>query len=950
MDVEPRLRAFAAVAREGSFSQAAARLYVSQPAISKHVASLEAELGAQLVDRGRRGARLTPAGELLADYVLRAEALLASARRALEAGGDAETGTLALAASGIPGTYLLPPVVSRFHEDHPGVELRFEVSTSAGALELVRAHRVELAVVGGLEIPPELEGEPLVEDEVVLIGPPAFGGRRLRAPDLEDQTWIFREEGSATRAAVEAARWQIGLRTVRTLELPSWESVKLAVAAGAGIAAISRSALGLELDTGTVAVLDVRRWRLLRTISIVRARDVPLTPPAERFLERLREAFQPAPSEALANTNLPLPPSPLIGRREEVRDLTELVRTTRLVTLTGPGGSGKTRLAAEVAGRLADEFPDGVYFVDLAPLRDVDHVLPTVAQMLEVVPPERLLDALAGRRTLLVLDNFEHLLDGAATVAEILRAASDVRVLATSRMVLGLRAEHAYEVAPLTLPDAAALFVARARAVAPGFQREPIVEEICRRLDRLPLAIELAAARIRVLSAAELHDRLGHRLPVLTGGPADAEERQRTLRATIEWSYDLLTAEEQTAFTRLSVFRGGCTVAAAEEVTGANLDTITSLVGKSLLLRDPAREEPRLAMLETLREYALERFEELPDAAPIRARHAEHMLEFARRARGFARGPDAVEWLDRTQAELENIRAVLEWTIEAGEGELGLTLAEALEPYWYRGSQLREGLRWLEPLLERAPDAPPAVRGAALAVAGRLASELDQPERARAWYEAGLPLARAAGDRVTEAWVLHGLGYVSALEGDRGAARDLLEESHRLFLDLGQHAPAAGRLTYLAYLARLDGDLDAARIALERSIELYGDAGDAAGVAGSILELGDVALEERDWAGALERYREALGCYTDSRDVMYLFAGIAAVAGATGRRREAALLWGAAEQQESELDQGIEQHQRARYESVLGEIDPVEVAAGRAASSEDALALAGEVAEAPVVT
>jgi DNA-binding transcriptional LysR family regulator len=298
MDVEARLRAFAAVAREGSFSRAAERLYVSQPAVSKHVASLEAELGTRLVVRGRPRATLTPSGQVLADYVLRAEALLANARRALEAGGDAETGTLSLAASGIPGTYLLPAVLARFHEDHPGVELQFELSTSGGALELVRAHRVELAVVGGLELPPELEGEPLVEDEVVLIGSPSFGGRRLRPSDLERQTWISREEGSATRAAVEAARWQIGLRSVRTLELPSWESVKLAVAAGAGIAAISRFALGLELDSGTVAVLDVPRWRLSRTIAVVRAGDVPLTPPAERFLERLRETFRPAPSDA----------------------------------------------------------------------------------------------------------------------------------------------------------------------------------------------------------------------------------------------------------------------------------------------------------------------------------------------------------------------------------------------------------------------------------------------------------------------------------------------------------------------------------------------------------------------------------------------------------------------------------------------------------------------------
>jgi LysR family transcriptional regulator, transcriptional activator of the cysJI operon len=293
MYVEPRLRAFAALAREGSFSRAAKALYVSQPAVSKHVASLETELGTQLVVRGRPVATLTPAGAVLADYVLRAEALLANGRRALAAGADAEIGTLALAASGIPGTYLLPTLLARFHAQHPGIEIDFHLATSAGALEVVRAHRVEIAVVGGMTVPGELEAEPLVEDEVVLVGPPELGGRRIRLQDLEGLTWISREEGSATRAAVDAARWQIGFHAVRTLELPSWEAVKLAVAGGAGIAAISRFALELELEAKRLVTLDVPRWRLTRTIAAVTARDVPLTSPAERFLALIRAAFAP---------------------------------------------------------------------------------------------------------------------------------------------------------------------------------------------------------------------------------------------------------------------------------------------------------------------------------------------------------------------------------------------------------------------------------------------------------------------------------------------------------------------------------------------------------------------------------------------------------------------------------------------------------------------------------
>jgi LysR family transcriptional regulator, transcriptional activator of the cysJI operon len=288
MQVEARLRAFSAVARTRSFSRAAAALYVSQPAVSKHVAQLETELGMQLVQRRRAGASLTPAGELLADYVLRAEALLANATRALASGADAELGTLAIAASGVPGTYLLPDVVAVFHERHPAVEIDFRLSTSGGTLELVRAHTVEIGVVGGLIVPAELEAEPLVEDEVVLAGPPAFGGRRFAPTDLEGLTWVSREEGSATRASVEAARWQMGLHAVRSLELPAWEAVKRAVAKGAGISAISRLAIESEVEDGTLVVLDVPRWRLTRTISLVTAREVPLTPPAARFVQLLR--------------------------------------------------------------------------------------------------------------------------------------------------------------------------------------------------------------------------------------------------------------------------------------------------------------------------------------------------------------------------------------------------------------------------------------------------------------------------------------------------------------------------------------------------------------------------------------------------------------------------------------------------------------------------------------
>lgn len=293
MNLEPRLRAFAAVARTGSFSRAGEALLLSQPAVSKHIAALEAELGQALFARKGRGVSMTSSGEMLADFVLRAEALLVNGKRAIARGVSLDTGTLALAGSGIPGTYILPGLVATFHRLHPGIEIQFEVSTSGGALELVRSHASELAVIGGMVMPPELEGEPLIEDEVVLIGPPTLAKRRLRIRDLEQQTWISREEGSSTRAVVEAARLQLGFHPVRSLELPSWEAVKLAVAAGEGIAACSMLALTLELKVRSVAVLDIPRWHLARTLSVVRARDVPLTPPAQAFLELLRRSIRP---------------------------------------------------------------------------------------------------------------------------------------------------------------------------------------------------------------------------------------------------------------------------------------------------------------------------------------------------------------------------------------------------------------------------------------------------------------------------------------------------------------------------------------------------------------------------------------------------------------------------------------------------------------------------------
>jgi DNA-binding transcriptional LysR family regulator/predicted ATPase len=941
MELEARLRAFAAVARRGSFSGAAEELYVSQPAVSKHVAALEAEVGRPLVSRGRAGSSLTSAGELLADYVLRAEALLANARRALGAGEEAETGTLALAASGIPGTYLLPDVVLEFHERYPGVELEFEVSTSADALSAVRTHRVELAVVGGLEPPAELDSEPLLDDEVVLVGPPSLGGRRLRPQDLESLTWISRAEGSATRAAVETARWELGLHAVRTVELASWEAVKRAVAKGAGIAAVSGLALDLELETGAVVVLDVPRWRLTRTIALVRARGVPLTPPAERFVALLRERLAASEPTAPPNSNLPAPTTPLLGRERELAEATALLRDgSRLVTFTGAGGSGKTRLALETGAALVDAFADGVYLVELAPLRDPDDVAAAIAGVL-LVSPDELSDRLRATQTLLVLDNFEHLLEAAPTVSGLLERESGLKVLATSRRPLRLAGEREYRVAPLEADAAAELFVSRAREVNPRFGDGDAVRRICERLDRLPLALELAAARARGTTAARLAAMLERELPVLSGR-RDAPARQRTLNAAIAWSFDLLTEPQQELLAALTVFPGGSSPEAAEEVCHADTGDLAALVEVGLAR---AEDDGRLTLLETVREFAAKL---APEDAGVRRRHAEHYLRLAEHAATFARGPHEPDWIGRLVLELDNLRAAFAFALEFEDAALGLALGEALEPLWIRGMRQREGLRWLEPLLDLRGEVATGVRAGAYTVAARSAIESGDVDRAEPWFALGLSLAREAGDELRIAWALHGLGNVAMARGESAAARSLYEESLELFVRLGEHAPAGGRLTYLAELSFGDGDLDEARKLLERAVEQYRLAGDVAGIGGSIHGLGDVALLEGTPEAALARYREALPLLMQSGssvDIALVLAGTAAVAAQLGAPDEAARIWGAYRRVDSESDRPFTAPEVERYERAVGELDLSLTEEGAALTDDEALELAQLVAE-----
>ena len=509
----------------------------------------------------------------------------------------------------------------------------------------------------------------------------------------------------------------------------------------------------------------------------------------------------------------------------------------RLVTLTGPGGTGKTRLALAVAAELERELAGGARFVGLAALTDPELVGPTIARALEVAerpgePLEHVLaDALRDRELLVVLDNCERVAAAAPLVAALLEEAPGLLVLATSRTPLRLRGEHELPVPPLPVPrreDAAdvvalarnasvSLFAERARAVRRDFRltaaSAPAVAEICRSLDGLPLALELAAARCNVLAPEELLARLERRLDVLTGGPRDLPTRQQTLRAAIDWSHDLLDPPARELFAALAVFSGGCTLAAAEAVCGGDLDAVSALVDQSLLRRDDAAgEEPRFRMLETIREYARERLDGLPGAAGLRRRHAEHFLALAEQAEPHLTGPEAPGWLERLEVEHDNLRAALAWTAEAPERhELELRLATALQYFWRLRGHLSEGRRWLEAALARGGEAPVGVRGRALHAAAVFVDRQGDRAQARRLYEEALALFRSAGDDRLVARTLAELGGISILEEDYERAVALYDETIPLFRESGDLRALTVTLSNLASVAGLQGDYERAR-------------------------------------------------------------------------------------------------------------------------------------------
>jgi predicted ATPase/class 3 adenylate cyclase len=619
------------------------------------------------------------------------------------------------------------------------------------------------------------------------------------------------------------------------------------------------------------------------------------------------------PLKSLHQTNLPVPATPFLGRERELAEVAALLadRDLRLLTLTGPGGTGKTRLAAQAAGLGSERYPHGVWWVPLAPLRDPALVLETASQV--VGAKDGLAEHVGDKSLLLLLDNFEQVVEAASDVSTLLASCPNVEVLVTSREPLHITGEQEYSVPPLVHEEGVGFFLARARSVKPDFQPDDVVAEICRRLDDLPLALELAAARVKALSSTQILERLEQRLPLLTGGARDLPERQQTLRAAIAWSYDLLIEEEQRLFARLAVFRGGCTLEAAEEICDADLDTLQSLVDKSLL----RHADERYWMLETIREYAAEQLDASREAAEVRRRHADHFLALAESL------PVDVsvskEWLDRVEAEHDNVRAALDLLEGLAETQLVLRLVGALWRFWGVRGHHREGMQRLEEAL-LTDDSATAGRARALIGASALAVDVKEYERALRYADEALDLYRGLDDAWGIARATFFQGFVAIESGDFARARPPFEESLERFTKLDAEYDVQLVLFNLSWACQELGDEQRARDLAEELLRRARASGSRRELAFALdlvssRERDDVRLEE-----AFDMALEGLRIRQEEGDVQHQLDGLsrlAAIHVRAGQKEMATVLLSSSLHLHAELGMEVPLYQEKRNEATL---------------------------------
>jgi predicted ATPase/class 3 adenylate cyclase len=626
------------------------------------------------------------------------------------------------------------------------------------------------------------------------------------------------------------------------------------------------------LSTTTRDLLDSDRP--LRELGEHRLKDLV---GAERLFQLGDGEFPPL--RTLDATNLPVVASPLLGREAEVAALVELLRDRRLVTVTGPGGTGKTRLALQVAAEFVGTVSDGVFWVALGSLTDPGLVSTEIAQAIGA--PDDLAGFLRGRELVLLLDNFEHLIDAAPTVADLLAAAAGLRILATSRAPLRISGEAAFPLDPLDPANAVALFVERARAVGREVEPDATVEAVCMKLDSLPLAIELAAARSRLLGPEALLARLERALPLLTDGSRDAPERQRTLRATIEWSYELLDEASRRLLARLAVFAGSFSVDAAEAVGEAGVSELSALVDLSLL--KPVGDD-RLLMLETIREYGLERLAEFGEERTFRMRHADQFARLAEAAYDD-RGEAEAEWSSRLDRDHDNLRAALEW-LSTADPDAALELAGALGWFWLARGYLAEAEAHLRAALAASGGSERA-QARALTASGALTARTGNVEEGRMRLEQAVGRWRELGDRAETAGALEALGWLLVYDaGDDVASLAAFEEAHSIRQDLADRAGETRALVGVCQVLVALGEAERAE-ALAHELMRRGE-GDVRTRHFASHFLADCSLLRGDCADAEERYRESLRAAFELGDVFETSIEVQGVAMAKAGRGESA--------------------------------------------------------------